>query len=105
MPNIYQWLVFICTVILLFLEISALDFVGVGKDWSGWVDVSVDLFGISPPRLIEYKRGQEEFGARREWNVWLSLFLAPVSFPFRMRLGRVGIKPLTRQRGRPLLEY
>ena len=27
----------------------------------GWVDVSADLFGMSPPRLIEYKRGQKEF--------------------------------------------
>jgi hypothetical protein len=31
MPNIYQWIVFICTVILLFLEIAALDFVGGGR--------------------------------------------------------------------------
>ena len=30
MPNIYQWIVFICTVILLFLEIAALDFIGGG---------------------------------------------------------------------------
>jgi hypothetical protein len=35
MPNIYQWIVFICTVIVLFLEITTLDFIGGGRGRSG----------------------------------------------------------------------
>ena len=32
-----------------------------GKEWSGWVDVSADLFGMAPPKLITIRRGQKEF--------------------------------------------
>jgi hypothetical protein len=37
---------------------------GRDKHWEGWVDVSADLFDMSPPRLIEHKREQEEFWGR-----------------------------------------
>ncbi len=32
------------------------------KQWRGWVDVSADLFNISPPRLIATKTKEIEFG-------------------------------------------
>jgi hypothetical protein len=34
---------------------------GYGKHWSGWVDVTADLFDLSPPRHVTYDRGSAEY--------------------------------------------
>jgi len=51
---------------------------GRGKHWRGWVDVSADLFGMSLPRLIEYKRGQKEFWGK----IGVGCLVQCIPFPY-----------------------
>jgi len=37
---------------------------GVGKHWRGWVDVTADLFDLSPPRYVTYDRGSAEYSGK-----------------------------------------
>ena len=36
------------------------------KEYVGWVDVSVDLFGTSPPRFVEHKRVQKKYWGKSD---------------------------------------
>ena len=51
---------------------------GRGKHWRGSVDVSADLFGMSPPRLIEYIRGQKEFYGK----IGMGCLVQCIPFPY-----------------------
>jgi hypothetical protein len=66
---------------------------GEGKHWSGWVDVSADLFGMSPPRLIEYKRVQKEFWGKAGAGC-LVLLPFPCIIPFPYAVGTTAIRAL-----------
>lgn len=37
---------------------------GIGKHWSGWVDVTADLFDLSPPRHVASYTGSDEYWGR-----------------------------------------
>jgi len=63
------------------------------KQWRGWVDVSTDLFGMSPPRLIEYKRGQKEFWGKAGAGC-LVLLPFPCIIPFPYAVGTTAIRAL-----------
>ncbi len=65
---------------------------GLGKEWRGWFDVSADLFGMSPPRLIEWERMQERFGGKTGVNclpIW-----GPCILPLPYSFGTTGDRAL-----------
>jgi hypothetical protein len=49
--------------------------------WQGWVDVSVELFSVSPPQLIATGYNHKEFWGETGWaSGWVAL--VPVIFPY-----------------------
>jgi len=55
------------------------------KQWSGWVDVSAELFNISPPQLIATETNHKEFWGETGvgWGVCVvGLVPVPVMYPY-----------------------
>ena len=53
------------------------------KYWSGWVDVSPDLFDTSPPQLIDTKTNHKEFRGETGVRVELvAVWPVPVIYPY-----------------------
>jgi len=49
--------------------------------WQGWVDVSVELFSVSPPQLIATGYNHKEFWGETGWAFgWVAL--VPVMYPY-----------------------
>jgi hypothetical protein len=51
--------------------------VGIGKHWSGWVDVTADLFDLSPPRHLASSTGSAEYWGK----TGLEMMGGPCGFP------------------------
>ena len=61
------------------------------KEYVGWVDVSVDLFGTSPPRFVEHKRVQKKYWGQSEMGCAAS---SGCALPFYYSVGTTEIRAL-----------